>query len=135
MHVHINDGQGEEQGLSGQIGPFTEQEIPEMANQAVTMTDSQKVVVGPFQAVDKKGKVLPTAPTGLTGTTGDATLLTSTDNGDGTFTFAAQNVTPAGGTVQGVVTDSTGSTMAIDFTIVAGAEAALTAPIGAPVEQ
>lgn len=133
-HVHVDEGEGGEAGLIGQIGPFSEQEIPQMSNQAIQMTDSQKCTVGPFKAVDKRGKVIGDA-TGTAASTGDATLLTSVDNGDGTHTFLAQDVTPAGGTVQGVVTDANGGTIAYDFTLVTGSEAGLSGPVGAPEEQ
>jgi len=116
--------------IFGPIGPFSEQEFP-MPNTAVTLTDSQKYTVGPFVAVDKRGKTIGPA-TGVTGASGDATILTVTDNQDGTFTVAAAGEL---GQAQATFTDGTGATMVVDNTVIAGAEAAISAPLSAPVEQ
>jgi hypothetical protein len=117
--------------LAGPIGPFSEQELSPMPNTAVTLTDSQKYAVGPFTGVDKKGK--PTGPaTGVSGASGDATILTVTDNGDGTFTVLAAGEL---GQAQATFTDDKGATFITDNTVIAGAEAALSAPVSAPVEQ
>lgn len=129
LHLHVDDAEGGKPGLWAPIGPISEQEIPVM-NPAITITDSQKFPVGPFQAVDSKGAVIGPA-SGVVPSTSDSSILTSADNGDGTVEFLGG----LPGQAQGICTDGNGKTLVIDVTVIAGAEAGLSATIGAAEEQ
>lgn len=99
-------------------------------NPAVTLKDNQQFVVGPFSAVDAKGAVIGPA-TGISGASGDESILTVVDNSDGTFTV--HGGTP--GQAQATFTDTSGKTLVIDNTVIAGDEAGISATIGAPTDQ
>lgn len=101
-----------------------------MPNLSQVMTDTQKFQWGPFNAFDAKGADLGPAQ-GVTASTGDPNILSAVDNGDGTFAFVAGNP----GQTQAIVTDSNGKTGAVDVTVTPGAEASISGPVGAPVEQ
>lgn len=98
-------------------------------SQIITITDSQKFALGPVTGVDKKGNPTPLAGA-VTFASSDATLLTVTDNGDGTAEASA--VGPLGN-AQVTVTD-TADTAVVDVTIIAGAEAGLSIALGTPEE-
>jgi hypothetical protein len=130
VRVHlVEEHEHRERTLVGAIGPITEQGGIIVANQALTLTDSQKANWGPFNQVDKKGVVIGLA-SGLSISTGDASILTAVDNGDGTFSLVAG----IPGQTQATVTDGV-ATGVLDITVIAGAEAGLVGAVSAPVEQ
>lgn len=112
------------------LGPVSEQGAIEVANQALTLTDSQKVKLGPVTAVDRRGNPAPLAGP-VTFKSNDESILTVTDNGDGTAEALAAG--PLGNT-QIEIADGT-ATGVIDVTVIAGSEAGLTVAIGTPEEQ
>ena len=95
------------------------------------LKDSEKVTLGPVSAVDAKGN--PTALGGpVTFALSDDSMGTLTPSEDGlSCDFAAGSKL---GDVQVQVSDTVLSGTA-DLTIVAGAEASLSVPVGAPVSQ
>lgn len=98
---------------------------------SVQLTDSQKVTLGPVSAVDAKGN--PTALGGaVTFTASDPAALSLVPSADGlSCDVLAQS---ALGTFQVVASDGVLSG-SIDIVVVAGAEASLSIPAGAPVAQ
>jgi len=97
---------------------------------ATVLTDSQKVTVGPVSAVDAKGNAAPLG----------GALVFSASNANVTLAPSADGLSCdviAGSTlgdVQLSVTDGV-LTGTADFTVIAGAEASLSLPVGAPVAQ
>lgn len=103
----------------------------------VTLTDVQKVTVGPVTAVDAKGNPAPIET--VTYTASDAAILTVQDNPDGSATVLAAGSL---GTAQlrvdadaqigdGVVP----LTATVDFEVIASIATALAVPVGTPVNQ
>jgi len=98
---------------------------------ATILTDSQKLTLGPVSAVDAKGN-----PTAL----GGPVTFVLSDDTMGTLVPAADGLScdfVAGaklGDVQVQVSDTVLSGTA-DLTVIAGAEASLSVPVGAPVAQ
>jgi len=131
IHVHDCRDQHErrEANLWANIGPFTEQETSAL-NPAVTLTDSQQYQAGPFNAVDKKGVVIGPA-VNVSASSGDTNVVTTIDNGDGTFNVVAGQP----GQAQATFSDGTSNPFVIDNTVIAGAEASISASIGAPTDQ
>lgn len=129
VEVVLVDAAKHKPALWGPIGPFSEQEAS-VPNVSVVLTDTQKFSWGPFNAIDGKGIVIGPA-NGVAASTGDAAVLVSSDNGDGTFEFAAG----LPGQTQAVVTDAAGKTGVLDVTVTPGSEAAIQGAIGAPEEQ
>ncbi len=122
---------GRKRRLCVPLGPFSEQEgaLTPMG-QSVTITDSQKFKIGPVTAVDAKGN--PASLGGpLTFASSDTSLLTVTDNGDGSAEASA--VGPLGN-AQVTVSDTV-ETAVVDVTVIGGAEAGLSVALGTPEEQ
>jgi hypothetical protein len=95
----------------------------------VTLTDVQKVKIGPVTAIDGAGNPapLPGPPTFTLGG-GDPAVLALTDNGDGSASVAAAGPL---GTGQ-VRVDAAGLTATVDFEVIASAAAQLVVAVGTP---
>lgn len=101
-----------------------------MANPAVTLTDSQQYIVGPFNQVDKKGQVIGPA-TNVTAQSGDENVITTVDNGDGTFNVVAG----LPGQAQATFSDGSSAPFVVDNTVTVGGESGITGAIAAPTDQ
>lgn len=122
--------------LSGQpallipIGPIMQRKEAILANPQLTLTDIQDCALGPVtSALDRAGQPLPLAgPVRFSGS--DDTILTVTDNGDGSAVIHA--VKP--GNAQVSATDGT-ATGTIDVTVTNSAEAGINIPLATPVDR
>lgn len=129
--IRIEHVERNEWPLQYTLGPVTEQEgVSEPMAQTVILTDSQDVALSAVVAVDKKGNPVPLASTPTFATT-DTTIITVTDNGDGTAKVSAVGALGTGK----VMITADALTDEIDVAVQAGAASSLSATIGTPEEQ